>query len=513
MNKKAYPQGEIGVQIRAPHDIQKWMKAMQTIYTQVPTMGWDGAFGTVTANWGVMEQLDFKNWLKFYEEQAHKKYKTAQFAAPTRYLDNGGGIVPIDSLRAALPVRVPDMGEYVAQQHEAEKLRQDQATKHDLLQKKIKALIGRLNAAEKVATLPEVQSALKNALKIPLDQWLSTLQNLKLQVQMAAPSVRIASVEDLIVKHANILISKGDQRAAKILIRVAQGLPTETMMGGPQMNPSTSPMPQQPVAADSKDDPAVSEFLKLLSGDQNDVNDNEDEEEKKEDELAAITVDDTDRVVTAQAAPGMAGPPPPPDPGPDLQVSEEEVAPAAPEVPAAPSPIPASEQHQDPFDVALANVKMPDLIARLEAISSMFKNREIARQLSVVDLVLDKLGLAPFFPTLAEAMRSALESNQYCQSRIEDILSKLRGTVSTPMSNELEGEIGTDNLELEMIKKNLAKEEVAEKDRKERRKAQQLAEEEAALAPEAGVAQAPEELAGPATVQRGPAAPVRPTAG
>ena len=39
--------------------------------------------------------------------------------------------------------------------------------------------------------------------------------------------------------------------------------------------------------------------------------------------------------------------------------------------------------------------------------------------------MLNKLGISGFFPALAEATRSALESNQYCQTRVEEILSKL----------------------------------------------------------------------------------------
>ncbi len=79
----------------------------------------------------------------------------------------------------------------------------------------------------------------------------------------------------------------------------------------------------------------------------------------------------------------------------------------------------------DEIDKAFANVKLSDVINRLQALSRVFKNREIARQLGIIDIMLDKLGISGFFPSLAEATRSALESNQYCQSRIEEILSKL----------------------------------------------------------------------------------------
>jgi len=71
------------------------------------------------------------------------------------------------------------------------------------------------------------------------------------------------------------------------------------------------------------------------------------------------------------------------------------------------------------------DIKVSDITTRLEALSKVFQNREIARQLNIIDLMLDSLGLAGFFPSLAEATKSALESNQYCQSRVEEILSRL----------------------------------------------------------------------------------------
>jgi len=79
----------------------------------------------------------------------------------------------------------------------------------------------------------------------------------------------------------------------------------------------------------------------------------------------------------------------------------------------------------DIIDEAFKNIKISDVILRMDALSRVFKNREIAKQLSIIDLMLDSLGLSGFFPALAEATRSALESNQYCQTRIEEVLSKL----------------------------------------------------------------------------------------
>jgi len=85
----------------------------------------------------------------------------------------------------------------------------------------------------------------------------------------------------------------------------------------------------------------------------------------------------------------------------------------------------ADSAAMDEIDRAFSNIKLTDVINRLQALSRVFKNREIARQLSIIDIMLDKLGISGFFPALAEATRSALESNQYCQTRVEELLSKL----------------------------------------------------------------------------------------
>lgn len=90
---------------------------------------------------------------------------------------------------------------------------------------------------------------------------------------------------------------------------------------------------------------------------------------------------------------------------------------------------PHGDTTQDAIDKAFADIKVSDIVKRLQGLARLFKNREIARQLSIIDLMLDKLGIAGLFPQLAEATRSALESNQYSSVRIEEILSKLMSVV------------------------------------------------------------------------------------
>jgi hypothetical protein len=137
--------------------------------------------------------------------------------------------------------------------------------------------------------------------------------------------------------------------------------------------------------------------------------------------------------------------------------------------------------------------------------------------------MMDKLNISAFFPSLAEASSKSLESNQYALTRVEDILSKLRGSVETPKHMELDltGK-GTgpmkpipENINNEAVQQNLAKQTEMERAKKDRRKAEEDAEaakpiappQEGAPTPE--VANVPEELAQPANVV-GPGTAPRP---
>ena len=99
--------------------------------------------------------------------------------------------------------------------------------------------------------------------------------------------------------------------------------------------------------------------------------------------------------------------------------------------------------------------------------------------------MLDKLGLASFFPSLAEAMKSSLESNQYCQGRIEEILAKLRGVVQQDDSvaevPDLLKEQQNLDPSVQKIKDRLQEQDQKEKDREHARKEQRNAQEDANL--------------------------------
>lgn len=521
MNKAAYPYSESGIYVEPPRNIKKWMEAMRNIYIRSNMIGWTAAYNEITSGWDDMEKRDFKDWMLFYQEGAHNKYKTAQYlsspaspSSPLAHVENGGGFVPnVDHLRAAFPNREPDMSSFVVTKEPV-----DKSTEKEQVARKIQSLIGRLNSAEKIFTTPQVQIALKKTLQISPDEWVSLLQKLKREIQLAPMRATSASlIEDIIYKNAN-QIAQTNRLAGIALLKIAQGLPTPgsvPMAGQPvgetnEAPPGSmigSPNSMIPAGVDTPENNPVIEFLKNLNGD--DVSETDDKEDTESDESAAITV-------MAQSAPQST----PQSTSPNVNNQVQNVPTGIPSD--VPSDVPSDilpqgdievsdAEHRDditfgdPFDRALDNVKISDIVIRLEGIASMFKNRQIARQLSIIDLMMDKIGIAPFFPTLAEAMRSALESNQYCQSRVEEILAKLRGIIVTPMSQHLEGEVAGDSEDA--VKEQLAKQEQADKDRKQRRLQEAKEDLDAPVAPVPPTPQT-EELSQPAQIQVAP--PLRP---
>jgi hypothetical protein len=155
----------------------------------------------------------------------------------------------------------------------------------------------------------------------------------------------------------------------------------------------------------------------------------------------------------------------------------------------------------------LKNVTMESLIRRFESIADILRKRELPREYAIADLEMSELGLGSFFPTHAEAHRSALESNSYQLTRVEDILSRLRGamTVSDPIElSTTPEEVEEAGETLEQVRENLAKTEEAEKIRQEKRKADRQAKEMEEIEQQ----QATQELQAPVEVEQAPPARV-----
>lgn len=505
IDKKAYPQG-IREFTHQTYNVSKWTKALQDIYQliSVSQIDYQEAFNKITYGWDEMEKIDFKNWVSYYQQGNQDKYKTAQ------YYPNSFKVNPNEALKAQV---IPTQEEQAPPQLSEEE-------KKKVLVKRVQSIVARLQAAEKLATDPDIREILTRKLDINLEDWLNRLHQVKRMIQ-AAPLKNVYStlLQDLIVKEANSLVKKGFPKAAKELIFIAQ-------------DPNAVPPPVSPEQTTS--DP-LQEFMKAM----NFEDDSKAEDHvvlEDENNIIDPQPDDMDNIkVLAQVAAPPVQPTPnqtvPVQPVPEQEVVEEETPisePIAGEVPdqevSEEDGSAQTEIHKKTdnlFDAALADVTVDDAVARLEVLANLFRTREIPRQLSIVDLIFDKLNISAFFPSLAEASSKMLDSNQYALTRIEEILSKLRGAIKTPEHMELDLVGKPITPTLPNIQKELANQMELERQLKDKRKKEtQLAELAEPLPAEPTEVAGPEkeqsalnELSGPAIAPQQPPAPVNKPAG
>jgi hypothetical protein len=537
INKTAYPQG-YSVDYIESYDINKWVKTLETMYLYA-NQGYDisKTREQLTQNWDSMEKNDFNHWVKYYQGNNQNSYKTAQFLP---------GMVDSNYLAVAPGVIAPNKPPALNELKPNIKLPEEDDPQFKI-NKKIKSIISRLMSAEKLATDPDVQRELSKRLDVGIHKWLEELQRVKRLVQVAPIKHASSTIlEDLIIKEANILAHKGFPKTARELIKIAQDPvppppPLEPGMDAVPPPPGITPLPPGPGGppAEPAKDPLAEVSKSLLGsgfGDQNAIDD------ENSDDNFAIQVEEFDpdfndivdmlegtdpisenMVVMAQALDPLAAPAPEPALAPSPELSP---VPAAGTVPAKPIAVPKAEieivdepqesadtlvhkKTDDLLENALSGITITDVIERLDTLVNLFRTREIPRQLAIIDLMMDQLNLSSFFPGLAEASSKSLESNQYALTRIEEVLSKLKGSIKNPKEQELdllgkETSTSPSAVDLEGVRSSLEDQENKEKARKQQRKLDEQTK------VEKPVIEVEEDLAQPVNLPTSPAAPAAP---
>ena len=69
-----------------------------------------------------------------------------------------------------------------------------------------------------------------------------------------------------------------------------------------------------------------------------------------------------------------------------------------------------------------------DVIKKLEGISKELKMRTLIREIAKSDIMLSELGIASYFPEIAESLARLIEGYSYASNRMEDCIAKLRGS-------------------------------------------------------------------------------------
>ncbi len=521
--KKAYPNYDQYTYIPGQHDIKKWLLSVKDIYyRQKAGLSYKEAVKQATQGWKKMEVYDFLNWLRFHEEGSHMKYKYAQ-----TWYENGqpGYFLHIKQDAPKEQEPVSDTNAINEAREESER----NAEKRDIIEKQRQKIIGRLDSAEKLLRSPEGQQFAGQE----LENLMEAIYGLKKKVQLVNKlSVSTRLYEDMIVREANILGRKGFTKAANMLYLVAQtpgqsaqdakgtdnvgAVPTPTsppdpsgagapgFPGGLPVEPPATPDANTPVGGDqNKDQPpanallgnpnladheqeqaqpeGIRQFIENMN-DGNETNSDDNLEVKDQEEELMVTEAQAipqaaleDVPITDTPAP-MRGKPAklPVDPiktnEEPLEVTENDIPPE-PSVPKGDVEKPKESDFDAKMEAMLANVTIADIVSELEDLSKVFKVREIPRRLSIVDMMLDSKGLASYFPSLSEAQNKALESNNYISTRVEDILSKLRGSIETK-EIDLHGGSAESSPEVAGIRGKLEQDEAKDKQRKQMRKEQ-----------------------------------------
>jgi hypothetical protein len=534
--KKAYPNYDQYMYIPGQHNTGKWLEAVRKIY-QMETTGQNRvkSIRQITSGWNIMETHDFLNWLRYYEEGTHLKYKMAQLwyenGAPGYFLH-----VKPDPVKEPEPT-VSGKDIDFAKTHAG-----DDSEKRITIEKQRNKIIGRLDSAEKLLRSPDGQSFAGNELEALME----AIYQLKKKIQLVNKlSTSTTLYDDMIIRQANVLQRDGFTKAASWLHSQAQannpppadkeigkagpvnvlpppvspespsaplhpGAPGGLPAMGPGMSqnapaatgvPNAGPNDNAPNLAGAgsgptgtigngvatpmpQDDPkpaGIANFLDRMN------NGNTVDKAAAEDDELEVADPEIDMMVTeAQALDPITTDPAPaartPAPAPKapklnapatekpLEVTEDDIAqpPRARDVASNDASV-----FDAKVDAIFADLKVDDVVAKLEDLAKIFKTREVPRQLAVVDMMLDSLGLASYFPSLSEAQNKALESNNYISTRVEDILSKLRGAMGT-RDIDLKGG-GVDRPDVAGIKGKLTDDAEKEKQRKLQRKEQAAA--------------------------------------
>jgi hypothetical protein len=534
--KIAYPQpGSISEFPK--YDIGRWVAATREIYGLM-SKGNDPiqAKKSVIGNWEAKEQMDYEQWLKFYKERTPEKYpKLAQDGLFLANLPIG-----VDSLRARhrsgkFPNPIGGMRDELPGMPQG-----DVNSARDKIEGQRRKLISRLNSAEKMLASMDGQLFAGDDQELML----KLLQDLKRRIQTANKLTSGSSLfVDQIYRAANLLKARGKDGAAGFFYKLAQLDPS----GGMTPPPGIPGVEAPPSGEGDKNDTyqCLKEFFDNL---ERGVSDKDDTPEERRSErshevpplppapagvpaveapppiaqpqpsapqaAAAIEVADVIKIgrgywhPRSKFAQEALSPSPPPPPPPDVPPSVVEAPPPVEETP--------EDNTEDVIDAALKGVSINDVVSRLEMLVSIYNKREIARQLAILDIMMDRLSLSSFFPALGEAMSKALESNQYIGSRLEGVLTKLKGSIEVPGASEwIEPKTVAMNPETTNIRNNLQQKKDEDEKRKEMRKEQDLAKMQGGAAgPDVGPAAVPvgesADLQKPvSTIERAPRIDVR----
>lgn len=375
MKKVAYPNttGVSETNIKPERNVSQWVKALAQIYEAMKS-GEDreSAVKRITEEWSPMAKHDFEAWARYYEKGDHEKYNVKTASADRWLPEDLQNYLDEDIAPEEPEVKQP-------------RIRREKSP-DDLK----KSLLSRLNSAERL---------LYNFVHVWPDQVYNRLHqglsDLKREITMMRTA---SSMQDVIIRTATVWERTGFIEGAEELRKIAQ--------------------PPGDI---------TSEIEKALTGR---------EFEGKPKEEAAPEMPGGEMGGEMMPPPGEDMPPgaeapplPPEEPG-APPAGVEEAMPPPEEPPGEPEP------EGVPKDNPFGGATVQDVLEILEPLSQKLREREFIRDLSKVDMMLDSLNIASHFPELGEAQAKALELNIYVGTRVERVISKLKGGLKEEETEE-----------------------------------------------------------------------------
>jgi hypothetical protein len=86
---------------------------------------------------------------------------------------------------------------------------------------------------------------------------------------------------------------------------------------------------------------------------------------------------------------------------------------------------PITEAKEEEYESLAGDVGLGDAVEKLEEIAGRLSDRRTIRQLAEFDIILDKIGIAPMFPELAEAQSKLIDAYSYALTRVTKMLGML----------------------------------------------------------------------------------------
>lgn len=512
--KTSYPNFDAGITPKPVYDLNKWVNTMKNIYLQAHYgVSEKDAFSKETNGWGTNEKRDFENWIKYYKTKDYEKYdtknpniKTAQLKQnfymnddmPGYFLPNPKNSPP-SPIQEFKPVSKQDGINLI---NKPQQLSDD--NKRKLIEDQRRKMIGRLHSVEKLLTSPEGHIFSGKE----FETLLNAVYELKKQIQTINKTTLANSIySDLIIRKANLLEKSGCKEGSVVLRKIAQltpggyggalsQLPLGDKIDGTgtleNPNPSIDSLTTPPPIEVSDDDKT-----KTDNNSPNTINPDKqappiepttpDADKDFEglkgalDNLGTFGLTDVNKIEDEVIVDA--------DYYPSSIVVESQFAPEKPIKPQTIKPetkLPNTEPKNkveeieskdlgvgdtkvdELIDNALQNVTIDDVIRKVENILSVYKRRELTRQLSTVDFMLDRLGLSSYFDNISEIVNKSSDANSYIATRLEDVLARLKGalTSNTVDLNPPEGPINPEALK---VKQNLENQDNAEREKKELR--------------------------------------------